>query len=226
MRQTYASRSGVQWGLGQVVEIYTDTACTTPAAIADMNGTVIAGSQLTCDSQGLPAFQGPDGWVATLYAKNVGAQSGVAIPLNGSAKDTEAARSVVISVANPAPGAGLSTTSVPPGVIWILKSVFYQLQTDTNAANRQATVLVKDDQGHTLYQVPDPSVQPASNTWQHSFVSGLGYAQVQTGGVLYAPLPIDYEMREGYEIEVNVSSIQATDQVSGITICVEQIPVS
>ena len=121
--------------------------------------------------------------------------------------------SEVVAVPNPAVDSGFTYTI---SQYWkVIDSVSFALATDSNAANRQVTLLVLDGSGAQLGAFPAASVQTASLTVHYSFLSNVSAFLATVGGNSVSPV---YEglLQPGFSVVVTIGAKQAGDQISAI----------
>lgn len=123
-----------------------------------------------------------------------------------------------INVANPAAAADWSI-QVPAGMQWRLRSVRAQLATSANAGNRQVNLVIKDDAGNIVAQIPPAAQQAASLTYSYTFAQGAASSLV--GTTQSAPAPKDMVLGDSYTLAVS-STLLAADQWSAIWLQVEE----
>lgn len=123
-----------------------------------------------------------------------------------------------INIANPAAATDW-TISVPAGMQWRLRSVRAQLVTSANAGNRQVNLVIKDDAGNIVAQIPPAATQAASLTYSYTFAQGAASSLV--GTTQSAPAPKDMVLGDSYTLAVS-STLLAADQWSNIWLQVEE----
>lgn len=125
-----------------------------------------------------------------------------------------------LAVTTPAAGA---TASVTVDGKWVIRPVAARLSltTDANAANRVVTVDYLDSKGNTWLRNGAGLVVTANTTAQtFEFNSARTVAEWAANAPVFAPLA-PYFLPPGFQVKFNVSNIQATDAISGLTLWFE-----
>lgn len=124
--------------------------------------------------------------------------------------------SEVVPVANPAAGGGFTYTI--SGNYWErIASLSFTLVTDSNVANRQVLVAMKDGSAANLASTASGGTQAASLTRLYSFVPNQGTAPALIGTTFLAPLPVLFLQPE-FTVVVSITSVQVGDQISAIRV--------
>lgn len=128
----------------------------------------------------------------------------------------------IVAVANPAVGVGF--TYKTSGKYWErIVSVDFKLVADANAANRIVTLAYQDQDSREFARVASPFVQVATITTQYAFAIGLQQFGAASAASIGGPLPSLF-LRPGHKLVGSVAAIQATDQLSLITLYIERFP--
>jgi len=117
------------------------------------------------------------------------------------------------AIANPAAGADWLFT-IPAGLKYFLKSVYFTLVTSATVATRSALLII-DDGANRLFRGDVNLTQAASLTQIYSGGSGL---IGQTAGILTGTvaMPTDMPLLAGWRVGTSTVNIQAADQYSTI----------
>lgn len=122
------------------------------------------------------------------------------------------------NASEPAPGVAITIT-VPAGARWVVRSLYGELQTSAAAGNRQ--VIMEAIINTSVFQVPAPSVQPASTDSFYTFapIGGAGFGPVtqQVG-----PSPFEIYFPAGSVLELRCPNMQAGDQFIQMQLIVEE----
>lgn len=118
------------------------------------------------------------------------------------------------AVASPAAGAGFSLV-VPAGYWQRGNSLAFRLVTDANAATRQVTLTLVDEDGITLDAIIPNGTQITALTRDYVFSINQATQNALVGGVFVSPLFKQF-LRPQWSLVVGVTLVQATDQVSRI----------
>jgi hypothetical protein len=125
-----------------------------------------------------------------------------------------------VPVAQPAAGAEW-TQAVPPGAIWEILNIRFQLVTSAVVANRTSSLLVRDGDTAIAARFGPQSTQGATTTVQHNFSSGYGATNSQ--GLQAAPLPVPPIIMPGaWSLASFTSNLDVGDQYSGIVLAVRE----
>lgn len=128
-----------------------------------------------------------------------------------------------ITVGAPAVATGF-THRVPGSTVQRIRSVSFVLVADANAANRIARVEYLNAAGDVFAAVGSPFTVTAAVTSRLTFAIGLQQFGANAAAQIGGPLP-DFLLQAGLAIRVAVASIQAGDQLSGISLFVDQLPI-
>ena len=120
----------------------------------------------------------------------------------------------------PAPGAVISET-VPPLTTWRLHSFRFKLVTDANVAVR-IPVLNFDDGVSIFAQIIPAATQAASTSVTYCYGSGIDSIAVATTPYVQGGLPTHMTLTSGFRIRTAGFPLQAGDQISSVTYCVEE----
>lgn len=118
------------------------------------------------------------------------------------------------AVASPAAGVGFTLT-VPPSYWWRGMSLVFRLVSDGNAATRQVTLALVDEDGVTLDLIIPGGTQIASLTRDYVFSINQATQNALVGTAFVSPLFQQF-LRPQWSLVVGIASVQATDQVSRI----------
>jgi len=129
------------------------------------------------------------------------------------------------ATADPAAAANPAEVTVPTGKTWLILHMSVTAVTDANAANRYATVAVKDDGTNISRTYVDPAPHVASTTASHEFIPG-GSAQTTLRGVNVGSLPaMGLELPAGAKFQLVFTSIQAADDLGPLYYAYKEIAV-
>lgn len=132
-------------------------------------------------------------------------------------------RGLIRSLALTDPAAGVEASqTVPSGVMWRVKGLFYQLVTDATVINRIGCVII-DDGTNVLFNLPPAALSTASGTFHFSWGDGLG--NLFTAPFLAQPLPRDLIMLTGWRIRTATTNLQAGDNINIPFLTLEEWPV-
>lgn len=127
--------------------------------------------------------------------------------------------SEALPVANPAVGGGFTYTC--PSKYWQrLAALAFTLVTDGNAANRQVTLSVVDQDSVVLAKVAAGGTQAASLTRIYSFLPQYNAAPALAVDTFTVPLP-DLFLRPQWKVIVAVGAGQVGDQISALRVIPE-----
>lgn len=127
---------------------------------------------------------------------------------------------LIVGVTRPAAGGGW-TYIAPATAITLVKTVSFTIVTSSQAATRIPVVTVKDGSGNTMATVPSPYTLAASKTSLLTFAVGLYPYGANDGARIGQALPPLY-LQGGYQVVVSTDAEDAGDQISGVTLGVEQ----
>lgn len=132
---------------------------------------------------------------------------------------------VIPEIVKPAtPGAGLGFTYTVGGKYWErIVSVDFKLVADANAANRIVTLAYQDQDAREFNRTASPFVQVATITTQYAFAIGMMQFGAASAASIGGPLPSLF-LRPGHKLVASIAAVQATDQVSLITLYIERFP--
>jgi len=126
-----------------------------------------------------------------------------------------------LSPSQPAAGSGV-IQKLDPTWIWRPLSIRFSVTTDANVANRFPSVDYTDPDGNVWVRNAAGLVLTASTTGQgFDFNAQRTVAEWATGTDILAPLT-DLFIPGGWQIRINLSSIQAGDQISAVRLYVEK----
>lgn len=121
-----------------------------------------------------------------------------------------------------APGAGAEwTVPVPSGAAWELLSVRDQLVTSAAAANRVATLRLRDADGTELWRIPPVAVQAAAATVRRSYLPAFGYSTAVEHETLGLPAGPQF-LATGWQLGSITALLDVADQYSGIVLVVRE----
>lgn len=123
-------------------------------------------------------------------------------------------------MASPAAGAGFSLV-VPSQYWWRGNSLAFRLVTDSNAATRQLTLALVDEDGILLDLITPGGTQIASLTRDYVFSINQATQNALVGTAFVSPLFQQF-MRPTWSLVVGLTLIQAGDQFSRIRWNVDQ----
>jgi len=122
--------------------------------------------------------------------------------------------------ANPAAGSAFTYTN-NSGVTQVLQSVEAKLVTDATVANRFLQLKVFDGSGNVVQNIPGSGAIVASSTVNVQWSTGIGTLSVGAAGAIASAIsPI--VLQPGWQLQINVSGIDAGDQLSNIVLLVLQ----
>jgi hypothetical protein len=110
---------------------------------------------------------------------------------------------------------------VPGASRWRVQSLSFVLVADANAANRIPRVEYLDAAGNVFAAVAAPFVLTATLTARFTFAIGILQFGANAAAQIGASLP-DLKLNPGLAVRVAVTGIQATDQISGAALFVDQ----
>lgn len=122
-----------------------------------------------------------------------------------------------VLTADPAAGAELTHT-VPAGKYWRLISCRYTLTTNAVAGTRASQLVIADDAGNTLIQLPSAGTQPISVTYGYNWAA-VGWAVGQQANQMLMGIP-DLVLAPGYVIKTVTASKDAGDDYSAARLLV------
>jgi len=132
---------------------------------------------------------------------------------------------ISVVIPQPALGAGAATVKVPAGFQWRVKGCKATLTTGATAGNRNVAVQCSDAAGNQMSQAFSSYVHPKSTAVAYTFGPGL----LNTTTAIFFAMSstmCEMDLGPGASFQVAVVGIQATDQLSLITLMVESIAVS
>lgn len=118
------------------------------------------------------------------------------------------------AVDSPAAGAGLTIT-ISPKYWERAMSLSFRLVTDANAANRQVTLSLVDEDGVLLDAVIPNGTQAASLTNDYVFSINQTTQNSRVAGVFLSPLFQQF-IRPQWQLVVGITTVQVGDQVSNV----------
>lgn len=121
---------------------------------------------------------------------------------------------------SPAAGAGYKLT-VTGAYAERFMAVRFSLTSSSSAANRIVTVDYVNPGTGIFASAGPTAVQVASLTNLYNGMVGFGASDWNTGTSAFFSLP-NWILLPGYQLQINVSGIQAADQLSGITLLRER----
>jgi hypothetical protein len=126
-----------------------------------------------------------------------------------------------VPVSNPAVGQGVKIT-VPDGVQWKIYGCNFSMVTGATAGNRIAKVFAQDASSRNLVECFSAYNQPAGETAVYNFAPGVNSLSATVDYVyLTEPMPL-FVLGSGFTFQITFIGITATDQISGITLMVEE----
>lgn len=128
-----------------------------------------------------------------------------------------------IDVGQPSAGAN-AAASVPGQYGVIVLAARASLTTSASVANREVSLDVINANAVTRWRNPAPAVQAAGVTGQkYEWNSGWANAIAVTNGPMVMPL-LDVIVPPGWSIQFTVDTVQAADQLSGLSLTVLKVP--
>lgn len=126
----------------------------------------------------------------------------------------------VLPLANPAPGTELEYN---PGGRYQerLVAVTFDLVTSATVASRQVNLIYRDAGAIAMAKIPAGGTQAASLTRTYCFLPEINAPLAVASSTFLAPLP-GLWLQAGYDVFVQVVSIDATDQISNARFTVER----
>lgn len=130
----------------------------------------------------------------------------------------------VVTIPQPAAGVGLVFV-VPGGVQWWVGAGYFTLATDAVVGNRFLAASVTVD-GLLVWNTWPGYVQPASELSGYGMQSTSGYSAASNNGARsFLPLPGEY-LPEGAIVSLSINSADANDQLSALSLWVEEVYVT
>lgn len=125
----------------------------------------------------------------------------------------------------PPPAAGADVTFTTPGSEYQdLVCVSFTLTTSATVGNRTPVLEIVDGAGRVIAGCAAGYATTASSTAQYSFVRGL--SEWDSAGTSFASGPVPrVPLQLGDAVKVHIDGIDATDQLSAVTIVVTQLGV-
>lgn len=128
-----------------------------------------------------------------------------------------------ITVASPVAGAGF-THPVPGSVVQLVRSVSFVLVNFAAAANRLPRLEYLNGNGDVFAAVAAPFVTTTGKTARFTFAVGIQQFGANDAAQIGAPIPA-YMLQDGLAVRVVVGAMNAGDQLSAISLFVDQWPV-
>lgn len=128
----------------------------------------------------------------------------------------------VAATANPAAGSNPATVTVPAGKRWLLMSIYNQLVTSADVANRRALLTVTDGT-NTINRPRAGADQTASNTIDYSFAP-----QLYTTTTLAVNMMVgmqEFDLTAGSTIALSYINIQAADDAGAMVYAYKEVSV-
>lgn len=137
-----------------------------------------------------------------------------------------------LTPANPAAGANLTMTvpTLPAGEVWLPMTVFCVFTTGAAVANRTMLLNFFTDGGGLAWRTGAVAadIQTANLVWGYSFFTTCGDVSTRRtiAGMAFASLVSNgmadcYLLANGY-MQLQVSNIQAADQISDVCVCLQK----
>lgn len=126
-------------------------------------------------------------------------------------------------VANPAAGATASLV-LAGDYEWVVLSAVWEFTSDANAANRFLSLQALADDGNPLL-VAGAAIVVTANTTAQRFAGSVdrGVAEWAANTDILFPIP-RLRLGQGMTLKINVTNIQATDQLRNIKFLFERYP--
>lgn len=128
----------------------------------------------------------------------------------------------VVRGAQPAAGTSFSLT-IAGALAARLLSLSYRLVTDANAANRAVTIDYDDGNGGLFAREGAGVVQLAATTQDYAGQYRRAVAEWAANTLVFHPVPQGV-LLQGQKLQINVSNIQAGDQLSRIMLRFDRFP--
>ena len=123
--------------------------------------------------------------------------------------------------ATPAAGQELSIT-VPSGVVWKIKSIFFQLVTNSTVATRITVLQITDGTNIVFRSMISGAGQAASLTGNYTWAPGQLVPGTANVASYQAAIPQDLVLLPGFVISTATISLQTGDQYGTLSLLVEQ----
>lgn len=124
-------------------------------------------------------------------------------------------------IPQPQPAAGVDAIAkVPPTNRWRVFSLAATLTTSAAIFDRVPHLIIKDDQGNTVYNFPSFGNQVAGTTGIYS--AGLATVAASFDGATQLVLPIDYKLLQNWSIGFATTNLQPADQWTGFALLVKE----
>lgn len=131
-----------------------------------------------------------------------------------------------VAIANPAAGANAVIKPPTTRLVWEVLAVNFVLTTGATVANRCAGLIYQDGLGHGMGVWRSNVLQAASLVKSYTG-PGYGSGDPQATGTIVIPMPEGIRLGSDtvgrWSLATNIHAIQATDQVSGVEILVEEV---
>lgn len=128
-----------------------------------------------------------------------------------------------VDVTQPAAGA-VAAFSVPGQYGVIVLAARAKLTTSASVANREVSLDVINANAVTRWRNPAPAVQAAGVSNQaYEWNGGFANAIAVTNGPMIVPV-LDVIVPPGWSIQFTVDTVQAADQLSGLSLTVLKVP--
>lgn len=126
-------------------------------------------------------------------------------------------------IAGTAPAAGASfSLALDPRYVWRLMSVYAEITTDANVANREVVLQYLDGNGKVFDNMGGAVTFPASSTAiPYTFSSEQTVAEWTVNSGVIVPLHAVF-LPGGYVVKLLVVNVQATDQLANIRLYAER----
>lgn len=125
----------------------------------------------------------------------------------------------------PTPVAGVGFTYSAPGTErQMVLGVSFRLVSSADVATRTAFFSFSDGSGNVYLPISAPFTQTASHTVDYTFAVGIQQAGANDGARISAGIP-PVTLDVGYGVKIDVTNIQAADQISAVRVLLSQWPV-
>ena len=101
---------------------------------------------------------------------------------------------------------------------WRIRNIYFYLDTDANAANRTLVITMEDEYGRVLWRSTHATVVTANQFFYCNMFPASHYKDWDNvSDTCLLPLP-DIFIKRDYRFTITVANLQATDQISEVTI--------